>query len=409
MEASVARSRVYRRRSEDRLLTGTASGIAAGVGIDPLAVRCAFIVLTAFEGAGIALYAGSYLVMPGDPARRRSGSDEMLRAVGVGLAAVAAIGVLRSADLGPLDPAVWPVVLVAVGALVLWRTASIGHPGRDAPAPSEVMGRLLGSVGSDGRPWRHAYLRILLGVAVAVFGLVAFVTVNASVGAIGRGLLATGTVVLGVALLFGPWLWRLGTDLSEERRERIRNQERAEMAAHLHDSVLHTLTLIQRHPERSDEVVRLARRQERELRAWLRDPDGELPEGTFAELLRTVADQVEDEHGVAVDAVFVGDAPADEHLRHVVAAASEALRNAARHAGVGEVSLYAEIEDGIVEVFVRDRGCGFDRASVPPDRHGLADSIEARMARLGGNAQVRSRPGQGTEVALRLGHAGEPA
>jgi signal transduction histidine kinase len=170
--------------------------------------------------------------------------------------------------------------------------------------------------------------------------------------------------------------------------------------------VLHTLTLIQRHPERTDEVARLARRQERELRGWLRDPDGDLPSGTLAGLLRSVADQVEDDHGITVDAIFVGDVAVDERLRGLVAATGEALRNAARHAHVDEVSLYAEVGPGDVEVFVRDRGCGFDRAAVPSDRQGLAESIEARLARLGGTVRVRSAPGEGTEVALRLPHDG---
>jgi signal transduction histidine kinase len=174
------------------------------------------------------------------------------------------------------------------------------------------------------------------------------------------------------------------------------------MAAHLHDSVLHTLTLIQRHPERTAEVARLARRQERELRAWLRDPDGDLPGGTLAGLLRAVADQVEDDHGITVDAIFVGDAVVDERLRGLVAATGEALRNAARHAHVDVVSLYAEVGPGEVEVFVRDRGCGFERAAVPTDRQGLSESIEARLARLGGSGRVRSTPREGTEVALRL-------
>jgi signal transduction histidine kinase len=407
MEAGLTRRGHLVRRADDRLVTGTAAALARAVGVDPVVVRCGFVLLAALGGAGFVLYAGAYLVIPPERPVERTASQDVIRVAGVGAAAVALLGLARALDVAPLDPTVWPVLLVVMGALVLWRTSSGGRAGDTAPpTPREVLDRVFGAGGTDGRSRVRAMARIAVGLAVAIGGLVAVITVNASVGVLGRGLLAALVLLLGIGLLVGPWLWRLASDLTAERRERIRSQERAEMAAHLHDSVLHTLTLIQRHPERTDEVARLARRQERELRGWLRDPDGDLPSGTLAGLLRSVADQVEDDHGITVDAIFVGDVAVDERLRGLVAATGEALRNAARHAHVDEVSLYAEVGPGEVEVFVRDRGCGFDRGAVPSDRQGLAESIEARLARLGGTVRVRSAPGEGTEVALRLPHDG---
>jgi signal transduction histidine kinase/phage shock protein PspC (stress-responsive transcriptional regulator) len=404
MQAEGGAGRVGRvvRRADDRLLTGTAAAIARAIGIDPVVVRCGFVLLAALGGAGFVLYAGAYLVIPSDPPAYRTTAQDVVRVTGVGAAALALLGLTRAFGLSPFDPSVWPVLLVVIGALVLWRTSSAGQAGTTtAPTPREVLDRAFGAAGT-GRGRVRALARIAVGLTVAVAGLVAIIAVNTSVGVLGRGLLAALILLLGIGLLFGPWLWRLASDLTAERRERIRSQERAEMAAHLHDSVLHTLTLIQRHPERTAEVARLARRQERELRAWLRDPDGDLPGGTLAGLLRAVADQVEDDHGITVDAIFVGDAVVDERLRGLVAATGEALRNAARHAHVDVVSLYAEVGPGEVEVFVRDRGCGFERAAVPTDRQGLSESIEARLARLGGSGRVRSTPREGTEVALRL-------
>jgi signal transduction histidine kinase/phage shock protein PspC (stress-responsive transcriptional regulator) len=398
-----ARANLLFRRADDRLITGTAAALARAVGVDPVVVRCGFVLLAALGGTGFVIYAGAYLLIPSEPPAERTASQDVVRVVGVGAAALALLGLTRAVGIAPLDPAIWPVLLVVIGALVLWRTSSGSRSGgAAAPTSREVLDRVFGTGGADGRGRLRALARIAVGLTVAIAGLVAVIAVNTSVGVLGRGLLAALVLLVGIGLLFGPWLWRLASDLTAERRERIRSQERAEMAAHLHDSVLHTLTLIQRHPERTADVARLARRQERELRAWLRDPDGELPAGTFAGQLRAAADQVEDDHGITVDAIFVGDAVVDERLRGLVAATGEALRNAARHAHVDEVSLYAEVGPGEVEVFVRDRGCGFDRGAVSTDRQGLTESIEGRLARLGGRARVRSALGEGTEVALRL-------
>jgi signal transduction histidine kinase len=205
---------------------------------------------------------------------------------------------------------------------------------------------------------------------------------------------------IGLAIILGPWVWRLTSDLSAERAERVRTQERADLAAHLHDSVLQTLALIQKNAADGPAVARLARSQERDLRAWLFDatPDG----GTLAGALREVVREIEDTYGVDVELVTVGDTDLDEGVGPVVAAAREAVANAAKHAGTPVVDLYAEVAPDRVEVFVRDRGTGFDPQTVPADRQGVRNSILDRMTRHGGTAEIRSTPETGTEVRLTL-------
>ncbi len=201
--------------------------------------------------------------------------------------------------------------------------------------------------------------------------------------------------------MIGPWVYRLASDLSDERAERVRTQERADVAAHLHDSVLQTLALIQKNADDGPAVARLARAQERDLRAWLYAGES-ADERTIASALRGVAARVEDEYAVSVDVVAVGDDELDERLQPIVRAAGEAVTNAAKHAGTGRVDVYAEVTPAAVDVFVRDRGRGFDPAAVPADRYGVRHSIVDRMQRHGGTAEVRSAPGEGTEVRLHL-------
>jgi signal transduction histidine kinase len=210
---------------------------------------------------------------------------------------------------------------------------------------------------------------------------------------------ALGVVGLGITL--GPWIWRLTNDLAAERAERVRTQERADLAAHLHDSVLQTLALIQKNAGSPTTVARLARAQERDLRSWLFDaaPPGE---ATVVGALRAAAAQVEDAHGVPVDVVNVGDTDLTEALRPLVDASREAITNAAKHAGAERIDVFAEVGGGAADVFVRDRGVGFDTGAVPGDRLGVRESILGRMERHGGRAEIRAAPGEGTEVRLHL-------
>lgn len=186
--------------------------------------------------------------------------------------------------------------------------------------------------------------------------------------------------------------------LDAERADRIRAEERAELAAHLHDSVLQSLALIQRNPEDHDEVRAIARKQERELRQWLSGASSD--ESSFAAAIAVVAEDVEQRHRVAVELVVVGDGSLDGRLEALLGAAREAMVNAANHSGASSVSVYAEIDSRAASVFVRDRGDGFDVESVPADRRGLSESIHGRMQRSGGSAEVVTAPGSGTEVRL---------
>jgi signal transduction histidine kinase len=230
-------------------------------------------------------------------------------------------------------------------------------------------------------------------------GAALFVATNASFDALGDSLLAATLAVAGLFLIFGPWWWRLGRELFEERRRRIRSEERAEVAARIHDSVLQTLAFIQKNAADPVETTRLARRQERELRSWLFE-DGPPPSGTLKSGMRAAADEIEDLYGITVEVVVVGDCASDDALHALAAATREALVNAAKFSGEASVSLYVEVEPDAVTAFVRDRGVGFDPRAVPPDRRGIAESMVGRMQRHGGQVTVHSAPGAGAEVEL---------
>ena len=245
-----------------------------------------------------------------------------------------------------------------------------------------------------------AVVQVVLGLGLIAAGVTVFLVATPSVEAPGAGILATAAIAVGLVNIFGPWWWRLTHDLAAERQERIRSQERAEVAAHIHDSVLQTLALIQRNAGDARMVSSLARSQERELRSWLYGPPEVESGESLAAALQRVSDEIEDLHGVAVETVEVGDCPVDERVVALVSASREALANAARHSGAACVSVYFEVEPDQVTVFVRDRGKGFELDLVPRDRRGIADSIVWRMDRHGGKAVVRSEPGHGTEVEL---------
>jgi signal transduction histidine kinase len=215
-------------------------------------------------------------------------------------------------------------------------------------------------------------------------------------------LLALGVATV-VILISAPFWVGMVRRLGTERVARARADERSEVAAHLHDSVLQTLALMQKRADDPEQVARLARRQERELREWLTDTEPSRPDERLADALRATAVEIEDSHGTPIETVVVGDAPLDEGLEALVAASREALTNSAKFASEGgPVRLYAEIEDGNARVFVDDRGPGFDPGNIPSDRHGVRESIIGRMQRFGGKAEIRSEPGDGTEVELTM-------
>jgi signal transduction histidine kinase/phage shock protein PspC (stress-responsive transcriptional regulator) len=371
------------RSSDDRVVGGVCGGLGASLGVDPTVLRLALTVLTLANGGGAALYLLAVGLLPRQPvptvgAPEREPTAE--RAAGVGLVTLGAL--LLFGHLGLLLPAgiVWPSALSALGFALVWARTDEAHRTRG------LLARALGG---------GILLVVGLGLLFASGGVLS------QIGELGVAVLATG---LGVSLLLGPWIMRLLRDLSVERRERIRSEERSEIAAHLHDSVLQTLALIQR-ADAPGRAKTLARRQERELRAWLYDerpPDGEGAPATLGAALERVVTDVEDTHDVEVDLVAVGDCPMEPRLDALVAALREAAHNAARHSGAGEVSVYVEVEPERVEAYVRDRGKGFDLDSVEPGRLGVRESIVGRMARHGGKADVHSTLGEGTEVSLEI-------
>jgi len=372
-------------------LGGVASGLARHMGLPKLWVRVAFVVMSTWAGLGVLLYGAFWIVVPADPAapprsRARTVFD-FVAAIGAVISAL-----LINAHTWPLGWWFVPSVLSGFGALVLWRQAT--------ETERERWRRLSKSSISAGAPDRDAILRIAFGIALVVGGGV-LILVRTPIQAVGAGLVAVAVTVTGIALVTGPWWSKLMRDLADERNERIRSEERADIAAHLHDSVLQTLALIQRNAHSPREVARLARIQERELRTKLYG--GGVPNGQFGTALHAAAAEVEDTYAVTVDLVVVGEHALDVRLDAVVAAAREAMINAAKHAGVTSLSVYAELDDDSASVFVRDRGAGFDIESIEEDRQGVRGSIIGRLERHGGRATIKSRPGEGTEVALRMG------
>lgn len=406
----------YRRRREDRLVAGVASGLADHLGLDPLKVRIAFAVLAGFGGFGVVLYGGYWLVVPqagssdvAAPAGLRAATRLGLRSVParrfeeqqpiqtIALLAVALGAVLlgQRAGLGVPGILLWPALAVGAGLAVLWRQADEADLVRaaavEAPSGPTRARRVFGAA------------RFVAGAALVGLGLASFLLFSPDVASAARGLSGGAVVVGGAALIAGPWLLRIWHSLSAERAERIRSQAHADLAAHLHDSVLQTLALIQRQAHDPRAVMRLARGQERDLRTFLyADQPGPDGEESVAVALRRVCAEVEESVGVPVELVTVGDGSLDEARWALVGAAREAMVNAAKHAGTPRVDVYAEVDAAGASVFVRDRGVGFDPAAVPADRAGIRNSIVGRMVRHGGRAEVRSTPGGGTEVELRL-------
>ena len=386
---SVGPPRLYR-RAQRRIIGGVAGGIADHLDISAAAVRLVFVLLTVAGGIGIPLYGVFWIVLP--TPEGQAGSARIPGWLGYVIGTIVAVGALFGlARTMPLGNLFIPSVFAVFGAALIWRQAS-----ETQRAHWWRLSRSSLSADADARTGR---IRLLAGVGLVVIGAV-LVLLRTDLSAARDAFVAVVVTVIGLALITGPWWMRMVTELGEERRERIRSQERAEIAAHLHDSVLQTLALIQRNAASPREVARLARGQERELRTLLYDM--RTPTGQLADGLKTAAGEVEDDYAITVDVVVVGDAPMDANLAAVVAASREALVNAAKHAGVDTVSLYAEVEDDAVEVYVRDRGAGFDLDDVAGDRQGVRGSIIGRVERHGGQVTVRTAAGSGTEVEIRM-------
>ncbi|MFJ7076044.1 PspC domain-containing protein [Streptomyces sp. NPDC098781] len=406
------------RSSDGRWLGGVARGLAGHLGLPVIWVRLVFVGLFMADGLGALLYAAFWFFVPlgvgGVDAQRpppfatETAPDGRRRLVArkpdkgqiVALLLMVAVAMVfvGSVDLGNGAKAyLLPAVLVGAGVALVWRQADNARRARWME-----VGR---------RRRTLSLLRAAGGVVLVTAGVSGIFVLQGSAAHLGSVLQAALAVLVGITLLAGPYLVRMTQDLSEERLMRIRAQERAEVAAHVHDSVLHTLTLIQRNAENANEVRRLARAQERDLRTWLYKPEGtgkdEADEPTdLADAVRRNAAEVEDKHGVPIEVVVVGDCPLDEKIGAQMQAAREAMVNAAKYGGEGgAVQVYAEVEGKTVFVSVRDRGPGFDLDSIPADRMGVRESIIGRMERYGGTARLRAVPDGGTEVELEMERA----
>jgi signal transduction histidine kinase len=411
---------LLRRDREYRMLGGVCSGLARELGIDPLIIRVAFVAAALAGGVGIAVYILAWIFLPvgtgasaqARPWRRlRTGRAAIEVALGAGLLLLAVMLEFRSLGLWFSDPVVWPLVLVTAGGALIWRQSMGGGTAAtatapEAGAPEKATGKP-GPVSIDPAPRLTPrgsdVSRTGLGIGLVIAAGLAFLQATGSLSAARDVLVATLVVATVLGVILAPWVLRLVRNLGAERAERIRSQERAEMAAHLHDSVLQTLALMQKNSDDPRTVATLARRQERELRAWLSGgPSSVGGERLLKAALERTAAEVEDDHGVAVEVIVVGELRLDESGEAVVAAAREAMNNAAKFGGEGPVNVYAEVTDTRLQVFVGDRGPGFDVATVPPDRRGVRESIIGRMERHGGHAEIRSQPGAGTEIELTL-------
>jgi signal transduction histidine kinase/phage shock protein PspC (stress-responsive transcriptional regulator) len=394
------------RSNDGRVVAGVCAGIARATGFDVTIVRIGFIIGAFCSGILVPAYAVAWLVLPMDnetsnifsrAANDRRGIRMLAAFIPVIIAAQVLVSVLHIGFLGFIG---WPVFLAVGLAILIWRNASEHER---VWINEDVLPMLGGGQGNHSR-W-VLFLRVGIGAAMAIAGVVVIVLGHTSATAL-RPVGGAFLVMAAIVVVLGPWWLSLARDLIAERQARALAEERTQMAAHVHDSVLQTLALIQRSADDPQNVVRLARAQERELRAWLFE--GRAP-GAMGEDVTQLGDgvgllqrQVEADHGITVQVVLVGDCELNEALRALLDAAKEATVNSAKWSGAPQVSLYAEVEATAVNLFVRDRGAGFDPAAVPEDRQGIAQSIRARMERFGGTVVIRSAPGDGTEVELSM-------
>ena len=375
-------------RSSDRVITGTAGGWAERFGVDPTVVRVALALLTFVAGLGALLYCAMFLLSDAPASGRAVSAGTAVREPvdhrrDYAVAAATAAILVAARDLGvwPGDQIMLPAAAVAAGVAIVWSQAgrADGLAGRRVPR----------------------VVRLGAGIALLIAGVASLADKTGGVGSVGASVSAIAIVIAGLAMFGAPALGRILHDLDEERSMRIREEEIARVSTHLHDSVLQSLVLIQRSDD-PRRMVSLARRQERELRAWLYGAaDIGDPQSLHA-AIEVLTTELEADHDIRIEAVIVGDQPLDDASRVLIAALREALVNAARHAEVDRIDVFVEADDTELTGFVRDTGIGFDPATIPPDRHGINDSIVGRVQRFGGTAVIESHAGTGTEVEIRI-------
>lgn len=401
------------RVAEGAWLGGVCTGLARHLGWPLMVVRIAFVALATFQFIGVIAYGALWLLLPPESTVKAPGLESASRAglreeskpkrridwgmllallaLGVGL-----LWIMQNTGLGISSQLFWPVAFACAGAALVWRQADSEEQKRWR---AEAGGRawLAPFVARGGWP---ALVRVIVGLGLvgAAFGIV--IAQQGQISQLPEVMAMTMLALAGLAIVLAPWLHRSRSALNQARAEKVRADARADMAAHLHDSVLQTLAMIQRQADDPKAVQQLARRQERELRNWLYGD--ELHEATLKAALASAAAEVEDERGVPVELVTVGDCDTSDSIQVLVRAAREAMVNAAKHSGADKIDVYAEVDEDSVEVFVRDRGKGFDVDAVADDRMGVKGSIVDRMARHGGTATIRSAPADGTEVRLEI-------
>jgi signal transduction histidine kinase len=404
-----ASSGPLRRAREGRLAGGVAAGIAARTGLDVTFVRAIFAVGTLLSGFGAAAYVLAWLLVPAAgediSIASKALTDRRGIALAAGLGSLLIVVLIIASALGAswLTDFAWPLVISVTGIVLIWRNA----PAEEQASMRRLAEPVLGLAEGSSRSRSKTVLRAAAATLLLAGGLSALLTGHPS--HLLHPLGGAALVIAGILVILGPWWLRIARDLVTERQARVRAEERADMAARVHDSVLQTLALIQRRADEPQQVIQLARAQERELRSWLFG--GQAPgsiggqAATVAAGVRLIQQEVEAQHGIAIEAVTVGDCELDDDLRTLLAAGREATVNAVKWSGADIVSLFAEVEPAEVSLFVRDRGRGFDPAEVPGDRKGLAESVHGRMARRGGSATVRTVQGEGTEVSLTMPRA----
>jgi signal transduction histidine kinase len=389
-----------RRDPAQRIAGGVAAGLAAWKGYNVTTVRIVFVLVALVtSGTGVALYVAAWLFLPAADQdvsiATKARTDSRGIALAAGLAVLLTLFLLVAGVFndGWLAGWAWPQVFSIAGLTLIWRNA----PGEEQASLKRMVEPLEAAAGGTFGS-KLSVARIVLAGALLIAGVTWLATDKKEIALL-RPLGAVALVIAAIVLLLGPWWLRIGRDLVDERQVRVRLEERAEVASRVHDSVLQTLALIQRQADDPQKVIALARVQERELRDVL---FGGKAADSFSSALRDVQQDVEARYGVQVEMVTVGDCSVTEKVGALVAAVREATVNAAKWSGVTVISLFAEVEDDVVSVVVRDRGKGFDPSVLPGDRKGVTESIRGRMRRFGGTAVITSAVGEGTKVTLTM-------
>lgn len=400
------------RATRGAILGGVCAGLAVRLGVRERTVRFLFVLGVMFYGAGLLLYVAVWLFLTraGETAsiadRLSRKRRALLVAVWSSIIVIAILLATRSLALQGTGGFVWSVLLSFIGLMFVWRGASSDervHIEAILDA-SPVVG------GAKARGGKAVVLRVIPGVVLVVVALNILSHVGGVWGAAVPAVVGAAVLMGGLLILLAPWWLENVRDLTKERRARVRMEERTALIAHVHDSVLQTLTLIERAAGNEADVVRLARAQERELRRWLFDPDAlnaaHRASETLVSMLAAIQHDVERDYVTPVELVTVGDCPVNDDVLALVGAAREACVNAAKWSGAASVSVYAEVEAASVSVFVRDTGRGFNPEAVAADRQGIKVSIRDRVAQHGGSVNIKTATGTGTEVQLVMARPG---